>query len=236
MKGMEHAFLRCVRRYVSTMTPIDTRILVRSSRYSDPVSSYLDGLVEFEPYHTKTLDVGAEAADLAIYRSGCKRLHAIPWKFRRTNICEFPHTMHDSIILPSSFFQFTFDRQVEILIHEKIHVWQKTYPQQAKLYVRDVMGYRPVKHLDFSTRYTYNVRANPDIDDMLYARLGTTSHPLQVFNSEQASSLADSRIIVLPLESNEKYTYEHPYEEMAYVLSKQIFSDQSLPLDVTTRL
>jgi hypothetical protein len=239
MKAMENAFLRHARRYVSRMTPIDARILTRSSaRYSDPLSGYLDGLVEFQPSQTNLLDVGADAADLAIYQSGCKRLHAIPWKFRRTSVCEFPHTIHDSIILPTSFFHFSFDRQIEILIHEKIHIWQKTFPQQAEKYVHEVMGYRPIKTLDLAMRYEYHVRANPDTNDTLYARNGTNAYPLQVFKDSQATSLADSEIIVLPHDSNVryKYEYEHPFEEMAYVLSKQIFSSQTLHPDVVIRL
>lgn len=37
----------------------------------------------------------------------------------------FPHTMGNVIVLRSDFFDYPIDRQINLLIHEKVHIWQK---------------------------------------------------------------------------------------------------------------
>ncbi len=124
----------------------------------------------------------------------------------------FPHTRNNIIvisknILPIINLDFGI---VKTLIHEKIHVYQKTYPEDIKLYLdsNNFKKYLNRKDINESTR------ANPDLDNYLY-KMGD-SIMMSVYNNN-ANDITD--ITTYPINETK---YEHPLEYMAYTLSNII--------------
>lgn len=60
------------------------------------------------------------------------RFKNIPWKFAKLSRHleqGFPHTLGDMIVLSDDFFDIPYARQKNILIHEKVHVYQRLNPE-----------------------------------------------------------------------------------------------------------
>lgn len=162
-----------------------------------------------------------------LLREAAKRLRAVgvrdgaPWRFAR--FCPpvaanaLPHTLGRTIMLGDAFFWGDKNDCIVTLVHEKIHVLQRLRPDFASRYVTDVLGYRRLARLDASARYALRVRANPDLDDYVYAVPGSQDGvAYQAYRSTQPSSLLDSALRGPP-----GAQYEHPYEHMAYALAAQ---------------
>jgi hypothetical protein len=54
-----------------------------------------------------------------------------------------------------------------ILLHEKIHVYQKLYPLEVQNYIQN-LGYKKFKW----RKKIKNIRSNPDVDDFVYIKDG----------------------------------------------------------------
>ena len=135
-----------------------------------------------------------------------KKFNKIPWKIGFVKGTEyengFPHTRNDIIILPIEY-----PISANVLIHEKIHVYQKLYPDDIKKYL-DENNFIKYKLSD------YLGRANPDIDKYLYKK------DMDIYYSrynDNPNSITD--VTYYPINDS---TLEHPYEMMAYNLSNKI--------------
>lgn len=65
-------------------------------------------------------------------------LYKIKWKFAKVHINiedGYPHTLKDVIILPSNFLNnnTTPENKMITLIHEKLHVYQRVYPEETNI-------------------------------------------------------------------------------------------------------
>lgn len=155
-------------------------------------------------------------------------LNAIPYKFVKvTKIIEngYPHTLHDVIILTDNFFTLPYYKKISILIHEKIHVYQRLYTYKCIELICDLWNYMPV---NFSKNYTLS-RSNPDLNGIIYKRNNMIT--LQIYNSIEPQSLTDSKLINLDTNNNildkKIHPYyidqpEHPYEIHADLSTKII--------------
>ena len=106
----------------------------------------------------------------------------------------FPHTRKDIIILPNNL------TSVDTLIHEKVHIYQKMFPEDIKVYLKE-NGF--VKYYKLINRE--NHRANPDLDNWIYKK---NDKILETRYNENPKSITD--VI------NKDFTSEHPFEYMAY--------------------
>ena len=140
----------------------------------------------------------------------------IPWKigFIKDNKYEdgLPHTRNDTIILPDNIItSYTSFQLRHLLIHEKIHLYQKIHPQKTKKYLTG-KGFVKVTTIKKSK---YNIRAKPDIDPYIYKNQSGKFLMAQ-FNSPNPSNIGD---VNYTIENSQKN--EHPYEYMAIQLSKE---------------
>lgn len=158
----------------------------------------------------------------------CPRMRRIPFRvfFFRDAESHYPHTHSDTIFLPyPKFLLMPHTSQLEILIHEHIHVYQRTCPIPFHKYLFEMMGVRVTRlmssHPDYPT-----VRRNPDMNDVLYVN-PKGEYRLTRF-VKNATSLADVDTWVYRSDQNQSRIrdasgpLEHPFEESAYDLSRRL--------------
>jgi hypothetical protein len=131
----------------------------------------------------------------------------IIWKFGLTRGRDYeeglPHTIKDTIMLNRND-NININILVRILIHEKVHIYQKMYPDDYKLYLKE-KKFEVIKKRESSD----NIRANPDIDMYIYKKNGKIYSTTYKNNP---TSITDTN-------QNNQY-YEHPCETMAIELSE----------------
>jgi hypothetical protein len=143
-----------------------------------------------------------------------KKFNSIKWQIGIINGTEyeggFPHTREDVIIIPKNLINSS--NLMSILIHEKIHIYQKKYPEEIKLY----LNYYNFKHVDFRENYQ-NSRANPDINNLIY--MDENDNIMCCLYNDNPKNIMD--VTFYPI-NNDKY--EHPLEYMAYTLQDEIMN------------
>jgi hypothetical protein len=121
----------------------------------------------------------------------------------------YPHTRYNVIIIPLKSLN-NMNSLINTLIHEKIHVYQKMYPKDIEQYLQ-ANGYTKYK-----MRNTFNnTRSNPDMDEWIYKN--KDNQIMIAEYNENASSIMDVNI-----KPNNSSKYEHPFEYMAYDITKLI--------------
>lgn len=193
------------------------------------VTAYKKSMLGFSKAESKQLDDLIARADELCARY--PRLSAIEWTIAKFEGVEenFPHTLGDIVFLPSDFFEKPFEEKVETLIHEKLHVYQRTHPIETSILV-DKLGFKPWKP---QTKIT-NLRTNPDTNDFAY-KLGTIAQA-QTYENDSPASIADSRTTVLEGSSDGWHLPEsikqrdHPYEIMASSIAS-VFVGRADPFD-----
>jgi hypothetical protein len=149
----------------------------------------------------------------------------------------YPHTHGSVICLPMSWLSSGDAKtRVRLLVHERVHVFQRTRPEEVRRMLASTWGVHAVgsaRHL-LSPRLTCRLRSNPDLDGWLYAdpeRLGGGA-TVQLFDSDSPRDLSESSIVVVrpptgpspfwePAEDGH-VAYEHPFEEMAYAVAQSV--------------
>lgn len=119
-----------------------------------------------------------------------------------------PHTRNNIIILPLVLIT---NKQllVSTLIHEKIHIYQKTFKNDIIIYLKKNGFVKFKKKNKFDS-----IRANPDIDDWVYK---SNNKIMRSIYNDNPKSILDCTFI--PIDSDE---YEHPLEYMAYNIQREI--------------
>jgi len=130
----------------------------------------------------------------------------LPWKFIMTaGYYEngLPHTRADYIFITPDVFRQSEDELVRLLIHEKVHIYQRTYKElvQEKLKARNYQVYRLRKGYPL-------IRANPDLDENIYLD-PENNVMVQTYASMTPKNISDVKGSYM----------EHPYEEMAYAIA-----------------
>jgi len=177
----------------------------------------------------------------------CYKLHAIPWKLAKidTSIEQgFPHTLGDVIFLSDEFFHLNKNNKISILIHEKIHIFQRLYPNNTERLIIDYWNFRKIKFMQDE----YLARNNPDINEYIYGKDGW--YIVQVYSSHTPSSILHSTPVVIRDDTmydlhnidigitDDVSQAEHPYEVMGSYLPKILMnevSDKTHPFYVATK-
>jgi len=127
-----------------------------------------------------------------------------------SNIYEhgLPHTRNDVIIISNNILN---NNKLEItLFHEKIHIYQKLYPNDIKNYFINNGFY-------ISKKNTNLIRANPDTDNYIYKNKNN-QEMMCVYNNNPTSILDVSYI------PNNDIKNEHPLEYMAYMIQSEFYN------------
>lgn len=141
-----------------------------------------------------------------------EKLLNLKWVFALTHGTTYedglPHTRANIIFL-SSMVDETPDKLAKTLVHEKIHLYQRMYPERM-VHVLEQQGFVRWK----SRQGVPRIRANPDLDPYVYINPATESPMLALYTSDTPDSVSDITIIY--------GDNEHPYEAMAYELASDV--------------
>lgn len=189
---------------------------------------YYDNIIEFDYNNVIELEKYIKDIDNDNIIIENINLSDIKWKFIKVNsdIEEgFPHTLGDVIILSDSFFNYNDELKKEVLIHEKIHVFQRLYPIETYNFIKTKLKVNAVQTIkNFKL-----ARNNPDIDGFVYTY--DNKHIfIQLYNNDKPYGLRDSDTYILSLKDNKVIAkidkhigqYEHPFEIMASELAKNV--------------
>jgi hypothetical protein len=107
------------------------------------------------------------------------------------------------IIIPSKIIKnYSWDELIKTMIHEKVHVYQKTFPEKIDNYLKQNQ-YSKHSHIDANTLH----RANPDTDLTIYKHSPSNKIYEMTYQSSKPRSISDT--------VHFSYGDEHPFEEMA---------------------
>lgn len=131
-----------------------------------------------------------------------KKLKNVPWIFGFSDSDKYefglPHTQGNVIILNRNNIYLS--KLVTLLIHERIHIYQKLYPADIEEFVR----YYNFQKISKKTNVD---RVNPDTDNFIYKRFNEI-YECKILPSNQTIYTKNNSM------------YEHPYEYMAYMISE----------------
>ena len=118
----------------------------------------------------------------------------------------FPHTRANVIIIPINLLKK--DTFIKTMIHEKIHLYQKLYPD-------DIDNYLNKNGFTKFIPKTSDIRANPDLDNWIYKN--KDGEIMKKIYNQNPKSLSDVKTF-----PTENLKNEHPFEWMAYDLANKI--------------
>jgi len=162
-----------------------------------------------------------------------KRLSSLKWNiyFFKSELGienNYPHTHWNVIFIPYEYY-FTLQEKnrITLLLHEQIHVYQRMFPIPFNHLLINIHSLK-VSSLIESHPSFGKVRANPDVNNIIYKHPDNT-YQIELFNHE-SRTLADSQthtfdMLHEPIPDESRNQYEHPYEEIAYILSDALYSN-----------
>ena len=196
-------------KYIDSFNKIDMKVR-NCKNIEDCKEKYKNNIILFTEEEKRKLSILTNKAnqELKLFQN----LYNLPWKFSRvTNKIDngLPHTHGDTIFLSDKFFD---NDNINILIHEKIHVYQKKYPKKTnKLY--KLYNYEKLNKITNGKR-----RANPDLNDFDYKHNGKIIYSEY---TDEASSLSDIKLVNSNRDSHQN---EHPDEYFAYFITDKILN------------
>ena len=123
----------------------------------------------------------------------------------------YPHTRYNVIILPNYLIKNQ-NQLTSTLIHEKIHVYQKMYPEDINEYLLN-SGFTKYKlRSDFNN---INTRSNPDMDEWIYKNKDNEIMMAEYYDNPKS-------IMDVNIKPNNSSKYEHPFEFMAYDITSHM--------------
>ena len=125
----------------------------------------------------------------------------------------YPHTRNNIIIIPLHLTKHS-NQLTNTLIHEKIHVYQKTYPEDINKYL-EANGFTKYKLRKDINNIGIYTRANPDMDEWIYKNKDNEIMMAEYY--ENPKSIMDVNI-----KPTNNSSYEHPFEYMAYNITSNI--------------
>ena len=237
--GQDHFF--------SPLRMNDINLRARSAETADRyLSEYLGCLSTFTPAERDTIIQSVILANkLSGYMPKQTLRVNVPWNFAKlTGSCEleknFPHTLGDVIVLSENVINRSQDARVlaETLLHEKVHVYQRMFPERTKYLLESVWNYEKITGPILS-EFDFAARNNPDTDGFAYKLIGEDDGSSCIsymrFHSGNPNSIDDCGIkeegggcsddTFRSLTASQK---DHPYERMAYEIASVLSREQTL--------
>jgi hypothetical protein len=137
------------------------------------------------------------------------------WKFGSIDGSNYenglPHTRSDVIVLPQvALDNYSYQDLTKLILHEKIHIYQKMYPNDIENYIQHKNYYKFKKRSEI-----IDSRANPDLNEWAYNDSNNKTF-VAIYNSNPIS-ISDVKFY-----PNNNDNEEHPFEKMAYEMSETI--------------
>jgi hypothetical protein len=144
-----------------------------------------------------------------------KKAMSTVWKFGSINGSDYenglPHTRSDVIILPQTALDnYPYQELTKLILHEKIHVYQKMYPNDIENYIQHNNYYKFKKRAE-----VIDSRANPDLNEWIYN--DSNNKTFVAIYSSNPTNISDVQFY-----PNNNNNEEHPFEKMAYEMSETI--------------
>ena len=137
-------------------------------------------------------------------------INKIKWNlcFMKNNLYEegLPHTRENIIFLPKYLLNVDNNILIKILIHEKIHIYQRYNNNKITKHLKK-MGYNKYK----KRKNIKLIRSNPDLDNYIYI---DNKNNLMYYEYK-----TDFPININDIKKNN--LYEHPYEMISYIIEKE---------------
>ena len=201
--------------YVHTLNQWDL-IARKVATFQEYINKIAQSTMNFTPDQKIKIEQAAYDAD-AFFKSlridglDTEQIVLIPWKICLTHGKEYedglPHTRGDKIFL-STNVDITHTNLVSTLIHEKIHIYQRMYPQDTISFLEHNGYYR------WKQRYGVpRIRSNPDLDPLIYFHPQTKKPMVAFYTDDNPTHIND-----IVLDSPES---EHPFEQIAYKITQK---------------
>lgn len=222
--------------YFQRMTEAD--ILARNARSKENyMYTYINAYDEFTPQEHEMLSRSIFQVDnkLKQYR----RINTINWRFAKVmDIVEngYPHTLEDVIILSSKFFTKYEKDMLKTLLHEKLHVYQRIFPDATQKLLQ-MWGF---SRCNVPEEIKHKARNNPDIEGTYCYKQYAT---MQMYITQRPLSLAESMSKTFDIATGDVaqndifpdyiHQSEHPYEVMASMIPIIVFDPRKEESDST---
>lgn len=196
--------------YFNRMNALDLRVRNVES-IEQYKHEYINSVIDFTSEEKTELAALCEQIDKKMKTN---RLYKIKWKFAKVyNHIEdgYPHTLKDVIILPANFLTSdsrTPENKMITLIHEKIHVYQRIYPDETNILYQS-WGFQEVY---LPSQIKEIRRNNPDVNKLYHKNNYAL---IQIYN-ENPFKLAHSKPMFLNIHTN-KLTDQPQYPLPDYV-------------------
>jgi hypothetical protein len=199
--------------YYNTFTSTDMKVrnIISIDNYKERIR---DSVSDFNNNEKNMISNAVITANIKLKKINLPWFNGIvaanlPWKFGIVSDDKyeegFPHTVIDTIILSRKYIRFTNPMMllVSTLIHEKVHIYQKKYPEEYRKYLKDNNFIAVQNNND-------NIRANPDTfyDPTIYIK---NNKIYKMEYKTSPNSIGDT------IQRNQYY--EHPLETMAIEIS-----------------
>ena len=126
------------------------------------------------------------------------------------------HTRKHIIFLSQDVLNYSEDEIIKLLIHEKIHIYQRQNEALFKTIIYN-MGYVEISpNNEISSDKLKYVRSNPDVNNKIYKNVHTGELMICLYSSDKPKNIND--III------QNFSMEHPYEKIAYEISEHIYN------------
>ena len=225
-----------INMYISNLNDTDIRV-----RDMTNYEKYIFDKIPSNFKKTITKDIEKVNQKLKVYKS----LYDITWKIAILQINvenNLPHTHNDMIFLPHTFLKLDDKSRSEVLLHEKIHVFQRKYPIPTHFLYTKYWSIVPYALKSYDEPF----RSNPDINHIIYAYFSpyknTYVHNVAIYH-DHAFKIKDSYVKSEPskhITNNDKgqlTTYftlireydikqtEHPNEVMACLITDIVMNN-----------
>jgi hypothetical protein len=144
-----------------------------------------------------------------------QKVAEIPWVFAKTkgSVYEkgYPHTRLNIIFLSDRVIQLK--SLPQILIHEKVHIFSRLYPNDMRRWIHNngYIAYRKLEDYPLA-------RKNPDLDGVVYLDKNN-KETLAVYPNSQPASMEEA------IYKGGDYKSEHPNEALAYEIDHHYKDD-----------
>lgn len=200
--------------YVSELSDFDI-IALKSRSKQDYINKIISDTRDFTEKEKKLLIKACSDADKFLYnytkipQINTKKIANMDWVLSKTEgewyEAGYPHTRENIIFITDDVIRHP--ELTRIMIHEKIHVFERLYPEEIEEWMR-VNGYTIHSRLkDYPL-----ARSNPDVNGIVYmSKEGCLT--LAQFKNKNPSGIDDATY-----PCGRDWKYEHPYETLAYTI------------------